>query len=297
MDGFRQSLEAVFGPMTTQALAYQIFGLYGGLVYLTPIIGGWLGDNVIGQTRAVVLGGILMMAGHLMMAFEAALLPALLLLILGSGALKGNISAQVGALYAPGDPGRTRAFSLYNVAINVGAFVAPLAVGGLGEVYGWSLGFGLAAAGMLIGLIVYLSGLKHLPPDTHRPDADKPRQPLTAADVPVLWGLAGVLVAGTFFSTVYAQEFAVFNVWVREAVQRQAFGYDVPVTWFTALDGFFCITLTPIFLRFWRHQAERGREPTDLGKIGWGSLMGTAGCLCLTAASALAQDGCWWIIR
>lgn len=291
MGGFRQGLEAVFGPMTNQALAYQIFGLYGGLVYLTPIIGGWLGDNVIGQTRAVVLGGVLMMAGHLLMALESALLPALLLLILGSGALKGNISAQVGGLYAPGDPGRTRAFSLYNVAINVGAFVAPLACGGIGEVYGWSLGFGLAAGGMLIGLIVYLSGLRHLPPDTHRRDLDKPRAAITADDVPVLWGLGGVLLAGIFFSTVYSQEFAVFNVWVREAVQRQAFGVEVPVTWFTALDGFFCIALTPIVLRLWRHQAECSREPTDLGKIGWGSLLGAAGCLCLTAASALAADG------
>jgi POT family proton-dependent oligopeptide transporter len=81
MGGFRHGLEAVFGPMTTQALAYQIFGLYGGLVYLTPIIGGWLGDNVIGQTQAVILGGVLMMAGHLLMALESALLPALLLFL------------------------------------------------------------------------------------------------------------------------------------------------------------------------------------------------------------------------
>jgi proton-dependent oligopeptide transporter, POT family len=99
MGAFRAGLEAVFGPLSTQALSSQVFGLYTGFVYLTPLIGGWIGDQVLGQRRTVMLGALLMAAGHTLMAFEVSFLAALLLLILGSGCLKGNISAQVGALY------------------------------------------------------------------------------------------------------------------------------------------------------------------------------------------------------
>src|SRR5947199_485500 len=96
--GFRHGIEWLFGPLSTQALASQIMGLYSGFVYFTPIIGGWLGDR-IGQRSAVVLGGLAMSSGHLAMAFDQSFLLALLLLIVGSGLLKGNISAQVGSLY------------------------------------------------------------------------------------------------------------------------------------------------------------------------------------------------------
>lgn len=154
MAGFRAGLEGVFGPLSTQALSSQIFGLYTGLVYLTPMIGGWLGDQVFGQRKTVLLGAGLMAAGHLLMAFEASFLIALLLLILGSGCLKGNISAQVGALYSRQDPMRTSAYSLFNLGINIGAFVAPLVCGTVGELYGWHYGFALAAGGMLIGAAI-----------------------------------------------------------------------------------------------------------------------------------------------
>jgi len=99
---FQAILEGMFGPMSTQALASQIFGLYSGFVYFTPVLGGWLGDR-IGQRTAVVLGALSMSGGHLAMAFDKSFLLALLLLIIGSGLLKGNISAQVGSVYPPDD--------------------------------------------------------------------------------------------------------------------------------------------------------------------------------------------------
>ncbi|MBU2364971.1 MAG: oligopeptide:H+ symporter, partial [Alphaproteobacteria bacterium] len=163
MAGFRSALESVFGPLSIQALSSQIFGLYTGFVYFTPIIGGWLGDQVWGRRTTVLVGALLMALGHLLMAFEVSFLIALLLLILGSGCLKGNISAQVGDLYARNDPRRTSAFSLFNLGINVGAFVAPLVCGTVGELYGWHLGFGLAAGGMVLGAAVYVAGRKHIP--------------------------------------------------------------------------------------------------------------------------------------
>ena len=109
--GFRASLESVVGPLSTQALASQIFGLYSGFVYFTPLLGGMIADRWIGQRNAVVIGALSMSAGHLAMAFDQTFLVALLLLVIGSGFLKGNISAQVGALYPPDDEARRTAVS------------------------------------------------------------------------------------------------------------------------------------------------------------------------------------------
>src|SRR3954466_11515017 len=160
---FRGIIEGTFGSLSTQALASQIFGLYSGFVYFTPVIGGWIGDR-IGQRSAVVIGGLAMAGGHLTMAFEHRFLLALLLLIIGSGLLKGNISAQVGGLYpAEDEERRSRGFAIFSTAINFGAVVGPLFCGFLGERYGWHIGFGAAALFMLAGVATYLTGYRYLP--------------------------------------------------------------------------------------------------------------------------------------
>src|SRR5438309_1495066 len=166
--GFRGVIEGIFGPLSTQALASQIFGLYSGFVYFTPVIGGWLGDR-IGQRNAVVIGGLSMSGGHLAMAFDQSFLAALLLLIIGSGLLKGNISAQVGSVYpAEDEERRTRGFAIFSTGINFGAVVGPLLCGFLGQHYGWHVGFGAAALFMLGGLATYLSGYRYLPARVER---------------------------------------------------------------------------------------------------------------------------------
>ncbi|HMK37363.1 MAG TPA: oligopeptide:H+ symporter, partial [Desulfomonilaceae bacterium] len=132
----------------SQSQASHIYGLYTGLVYLTPLFGGILADRVLGQRNAVILGSILMAMGHFFMAFEFLFFPALLFLILGNGFFKPNISTQVGDLYVAGDPRRDRAFSIFYVGINLGAFFSPLVCGTLGEVYGWHYGFAAAGVGM-----------------------------------------------------------------------------------------------------------------------------------------------------
>src|SRR5215217_3230161 len=119
----KSALETLFGPLSVQALASQIYGLYTGLVYLTPVFGGLLADRYLGQRRTAIIGAVLMAAGHFMMAFEALFFPALLTLILGNGAVKPNISTQVGGLYASGDPRRDRAYSIFYVGVNLGAFL------------------------------------------------------------------------------------------------------------------------------------------------------------------------------
>ena len=144
---FRGALEAVFGHLSPLALASQIYGLYTAFVYFTPVFGGCVADRWIGRRNAVMLGAVLMSAGHFAMAFDESFLLALLLLIVGCGLLKGNISTQVGHLYAEDDgAGRTRGFSIFSIGINVGAVAGPLACGLLAQLYGWHAGFGLAAS-------------------------------------------------------------------------------------------------------------------------------------------------------
>jgi proton-dependent oligopeptide transporter, POT family len=147
----KSALEGIFGPLEAQPLSSQIWGFYTGLVYFTPILGGLLADRVLGQRRTVIIGAVLMAIGHFMMAVEQLFLFALLALILGNGAFKPNISTQVGGLYPPGDPRRDRAYSIFYVGINVGAFLAPLVCGTLGEKVGWHYGFAAAGVGLCIG--------------------------------------------------------------------------------------------------------------------------------------------------
>lgn len=289
IDGFRRVIEGVFGSLSTQALASQIFGLYTGLVYLTPLIGGWLGDQVLGQRKTVMLGGGLMAAGHLLMAFEASFLIAMLLLILGSGCLKGNISAQVGALYRSDDPRRTPAFSVFVLAINIGAMVAPVACGAVAKLYGFHFGFGLAALGMLVGLAFYIFGGRHLPPDTLKGGQPRPR--LERGDAPILLALLAALVLGTLYNIAYGQEFNVFNLWAREYLDLSIFGFQMPETFWPSFDGLFIVLFTPLAIRYWGWQVARGRPTTELAKIGWSGLFGALGMLSLVAASMLAASG------
>ena len=144
--------------------AGTVYGLYTGLVYLTPIVGGLLADRYLGQRRAIVIGGVLMALGQFAMAFEAApfFYAALGLLIVGNGFFKPNISVIVGQLYAPDDPRRDGAFTIFYMGINLGAFFSPLICGTLGQLVGWHWGFAAAGVGMVIGMIVYHLGQPYL---------------------------------------------------------------------------------------------------------------------------------------
>ena len=139
--------------------AYAVYGAYTALVYATPFIGGMLADRLLGARRAVILGGAFMAAGHLLMTLEQsdAFFGALALLIVGNGFFKPNISTIVGGLYPAGDSRRDGGFTLFYMGINLGAALAPLLCGYIGETYGWHYGFGLATIGMLIGLAVFVA--------------------------------------------------------------------------------------------------------------------------------------------
>ena len=143
-------------------IAYGIFASYGALVYLTPLIGGYLADKFIGYRKSIIFGGILMALGHFFMAFQSEMFfyGALGLLIIGNGFFKPNISTLVGSLYPEGDPRRDSGFTVFYMGINLGAMIAPLFCGYLGFEFGWHYGFGAAGIGMLAGLIVFWKGIK-----------------------------------------------------------------------------------------------------------------------------------------
>lgn len=154
-EGFREFIQLIYRPgPSTQDVASTIFGMYTSLVYLTPILGGLLADRLLGKTRTIVLGALLMAAGHFLMAFDQTFLLALLCLVLGTGCFKGNIAGQVGSLYAEKDLRRADAFQIFYLAINAGVIAAPLVAGTLGEKVAWHYGFGAAGIGMLLALVI-----------------------------------------------------------------------------------------------------------------------------------------------
>jgi POT family proton-dependent oligopeptide transporter len=286
---FRQALESVTGPLTTVALASQIFGLYSGFVYFTPVLGGIIADRWIGQRNAVVLGALAMAGGHLAMSFERSFLLALVLLVVGSGLLKGNISAQVGALYPADDEAmRTRGFAIFSTAINFGAVVGPLLCGYVAQVYGWDYGFGIAAAFMLLGLATYLYGYRYLPARVERQRAETSR--LTSADWRIVAALVVVMAITIFQSISYYQIANVLPVWIQQHVNLDVGGATIPIPWFQSIDPLASIAAVPVLFALWRWQAARGREPGDLAKIGIGAVLAAASNLVLVVAIAAAGD-------
>ena len=288
---FRGMIEGAFGRLSTQALASQIFGLYSGFVYFTPVLGGWFGDR-IGQRNAVVLGALSMSGGHLAMAFDQSFLPALLLLIIGSGLLKGNISAQVGSVYPPDDEERrTRGFALFSTGINFGAVAGPLLCGFLGERYGWHVGFGAAALFMLGGLATYLSGYRHLPARVER-KARAAQAPLAAEDRKTIAALLVAMLITAFPHIAYYQLANVLPVWLQEHANMNAGGFEVPIPWYQSIDPLFSIIGLPLLFGLWRWQGRgSGREPSEVLKIATGSFICGGANLILVAAIAAAGHG------
>jgi POT family proton-dependent oligopeptide transporter len=284
----RSVIEHVTGPLSVQALATQIFGIYVGLVYFTPALGGALGDRVLGRTRTVTLGALLMTAGHFCMAFDQSFLLALLCLILGAGCFRGNITPQVGELYPAGDRRRVVAFQLYASMINLGAFIAPLATGALGKAFGWHVGFAFAGFGMLIGLFVYLSGRSWLAPDASRgPRAAAAR--LTPAERRMVLLLLGLVPIAALFWIAQSQVWNTYNLWVRDHIQLQVGGFTMPVPWLQALDGLSPFVCLPPMLLFWRWQAARGREPNEFTKAAIGCFIFAASTAWLGAAQLVTD--------
>ena len=283
--GFRSAIEGLFGPLSTQQLASQIFGLYAGFVYFTPVLGGWIADRFIGQRIAVVLGALSMAGGHVAMAFDRSFLLALLLLVTGSGLLKGNISAQVGGLYPKEDEARrSRGFVIFSTAINFGAVTGPLVCGFLGSRYGWHWGFGLAAIFMLAGLATYLSGYRYMPAKVERHMLAS--APMSRTDWKIVGALLAVMAIAIFQSIAYYQLANVLPIWLQQHGDLNAGGFQIPIPWYASVDPLASMVAVPFLFALWK----RRTDPTDLGKIGAGAFVCMAANLVLVAAIAIAGD-------
>ena len=291
--GFRAAVERVYGgPLSTVALASAIFGLYTGFVYLTPVAGGFVADRWLGRTRTITLGAILMAAGHFLMAFDVSFLVALLCLLLGVGCFKGNLASQIGALYAPEDLRRADAFQIYYLFINAAVIIAPLVTGTLGEKMGWHYGFGAAGVGMVLGLIIYRSGIKWMPAEPLRGKSDTaPRARLTRDERKALILLI-ILVPVLAMGAVGNQEiFNAYMLWVPEHVSLVFFGRTMPTTWLITLDAIVSVSCLVGAVAFWRLWARRLPEPSEVNKITIGLALCTSAMGCLAMAGVASSSG------
>src|SRR5476649_683660 len=285
---FRHALEFVFGPLALQPLASQIYGFYTGLVYLTPIFGGLLADRVLGARRTVILGAALMAIGHFMMVFEQLFLLALIFLILGNGAFKPNISTQVGQLYPPGDRRRDSAFSIFYVGINLGAFLAPLVCGTLGEELGWHYGFAAAGVGMTLGLAIYLFAAPALPPDA-LVKRETPDHPLGREEWLSIGAIMALMLPVSLYWGTYEQQGNTIALWADAFTDRHIFGREIPVTWFQSFNPFMIFAFTPFIVALWRRQGKH--EPSTVAKMAIGCILNAAAYLVMAAAAWTSAGG------
>ena len=288
----KAALELLFGKLDPQPFASQLFGFYTGLAYFTPILGGLIADRVLGQRRTVIIGGVFMAIGHFMMAFEALFLIALLMLILGIGAFKPNISTQVGALYPPGDIRRDRAYSIFYLGINIGAFLAPLVCGTLAVQYGWHYGFAAAGVGMLTGLGIYLWRPADAAGDAlpRGRAVMRERQPLDARERRSVFALIGICALVTLFWAAYDQQGNTILLWAEDFTDRSVdLGFwrgEIPSPWFLALNPLMIFVFTPLIVRLWARQGRRGTEPFPISKMAFG-------CLCVALANVVMAGAAW----
>ena len=282
--------EMMAGPLGPQPLSSLIYGTYTGLIYATPLLGGWIADNFIGQRAAAMIGIAMMAFGHFMMASEALLFPALTLLIFGGGFFKTNTTAQVGMLYRQGDSRRDRAYSIFYVGVNLGAFIAPFIAGTLGETVGWHYGFGAAGFGMLIAFAVYIIGWKHLPKEALRERKAMEKVPLSREEWKSILALLLLVIPLTLWWACYEQQGNVMALYADANTDRRfipgLIDWQIPVTWFQSFNPFIIFAFTPFLVSFWARQAATLREPNSMYKIAFG-------CVLLAASFVLIAFAAW----
>jgi len=288
--------ETVFNgghSLGVQPFSSLIYGNYTAFVYLTPFFGGLIADNWIGQRYSVIIGGVIMAIGEFTLMMPQFLFVGLLLLIAGNGFFKPNISTQVGNLYKAGDSRIDRAYSIFYVGINVGAFFSPLICGSLGESpsYGYHWGFFAAGVGMVIGQIIYLFALRTLPPDRvgRLKHSTEVKKPLTGNDWKAVIALILLCIPTSLFWAVYEQQGNTISLWAQDFTDRRLIpgilNWQIPVTWFQAFNPFMIFAFTPLVVMFWTAQSKRNREPSTVTKMALGNFLLAMSYIVMAAAA------------
>ena len=292
--------------------AGSIYGNYTGSVWMATIGGGLLADWLLGQYRSVLIGAILITAGHFVLAFPP--LPffytGLILIVLGTGLLKPNVSTLVGSLYETNDPRRDAGFSIFYMGINLGAALGPLVAGYLAQKVDWHAGFACAGVGMTLGVVQYILGRKHLMGSLNRLSAqpktqDKKTDSASGAlgFTPQEWRrLLAVFIFFAFacvFWASYEQAGSTLNLFADRHTRLNVLGFEFPSSWFQSVPAVFVILLAPVFAWLWVKLGPR--EPSTPAKFALGLfLVGLAFVLIVPAASIAQGEGVrvspWWLV-
>jgi len=293
----------------TDQRAGNVIGWYGFGVYASAIFGGLAADKVLGQYRSVLLGGIIIALGHFSMAVPTVptFYLGLCLIVVGTGLLKPNASTMVGALYDREDARRDAGFSVFYVGINVGAFVAPLVVGTLGQKVNWHVGFACAGVGMIIGLIQYVAGKPRLMPalerlgqtDTHAARSSEPWWRFQRDEWGRVAAIAVLFVFSSIFWGAFEQASSSLNLFADRLTRNTAFGYTFPSTWYQSLNSMFMIFgLAPLIGWFWIRLGPR--QPSSPVKFALGLFFVGLGFVLIVPAARMTQQGVlvspWWLI-
>ena len=289
--------------------ALSLYGTYTMLVYVASIPGGWIADNILGQKKSVLYGGILLVLGHSILAVEEmwAFYTGLGLIIAGVGMLKPNISSMVGGLYAQGDVRRDKGFIIFYIGINVGAFLSSLIVGYVGETYGWHYGFGLAGIGMALGLAQYLYGQKYLRQvgdfigdNKSEEGKDVLKKPLTSIEKDRLVVLFLSFILVIVFWGAFEQAGGLMNIYASEKTDRLFMGWLVPASWFQSLNAMFIIFLGTGVAGYWAKRKLKNQLSSSLFKMIIGLIIMGTGFFFMSAASTQYEtqgsSAMYWLV-
>ena len=253
--------------------AGNIYGLYTGLVYLTPLIGGYLADRYLGQRKCIATGAFLMICGLFLLAFgsKTLFLPSLFLMIIANGFFKSNISSVLGLLYGDDNERKDSAFTIFYMGINLGAFFSPLVCGTLAVKFGFEYGFAAAGVGMLIGLTLYkifehkLLGENGLYPVTKSNNFDvvEPEKENKSQFV----SLIALMLFTIPFWICFEQAGSSLTLFAEYSTNRMFLGYEIPTEYFQSLNPLFIITLAPIISVLWGALRTKSKEPTSVEKF------------------------------
>ena len=292
----------------TNEEAIWLYGWYTMLVYVAAIPGGWVADNLLGQKKTVMLGGLLLCLGHGILAFdsEVSFYIGCAFIILGVGGLKPNISSMVGGLYPKGDERRDLGFYIFYLGINLGAFFAPLLCGWVGETYNWHYGFGLAAIGMAIGQITYYYGQPYLEgvgdlafsnSEEKKQLKEKKLTPIEKDRVKVL--LISFLMIIIFWGA-FEQAGGLMNLYAKQKMDRMLMGFEIPASWFQSLNAFFIVTLAVVVGGIWMRIKAKGKEASSIFKIAVGILVMGFGFMFMRFAASeyelMGYSSMYWLV-
>ena len=279
--------------MYTTQQAGNIYGLYTGFVYLTPLIGGYIADRYLGQRRCITIGAILMIIGLFILAFgsKSLFLVALLLMVIANGFFKSNISSILGLLYGNDDKKKDSAFTIFYMGINLGAFFSPLVCGTLAVKYGYEYGFAAAGLGMLLGVLLYKIFENKLLGNTGLNPTNIEKESIYENNQDERQRTHALLILMLFtipFWICFEQAGSSLTLFAEYSTNRIVFGHEIPTEYFQSLNPLFIIILAPIISNFWTHLRARAKEPTSVEKFVFSLFLISFAFLIMTFAGFLS---------